>query len=249
VLADALARAELHGMTTNRDFLVTVLRHPEFLAGGADTGFLDRHDCTAPLVADARPYAAAAALAGQAARRAAARTLRTLPSGWRNNPSQLQTVAFDRHEVGYRFDRAGRLAELEVDGEPLAARLHACAPDLVDLEVDGVRRRYRVAPGAVNTDEGQADLQELPRFPAAAAGAAAGSLTSPMPGAVVRVLVEPGATVEAGSPLLVLEAMKMEHEVVAPVAGTVTELRVSPGTQVETGALLAVIEGAPPGTA
>ena len=112
-----------------------------------------------------------------------------------------------------------------------------------------MRRRYRVAPGAVNTEEGQVDLRELPRFPDAAAGAAAGSLTSPMPGAVVRVLVEAGATVEAGRPLLVLEAMKMEHEIVAPVAGTVTEVRVSQGSQVETGALLAVISDAPPDTA
>jgi propionyl-CoA carboxylase alpha chain len=63
-----------------------------------------------------------------------------------------------------------------------------------------------------------------------------------MPGAVVRVLVEAGAEVEARQPLLVLEAMKMEHEIVAPAAGTVTELRVQPGTQVETGAILAVIE-------
>jgi propionyl-CoA carboxylase alpha chain len=112
-LADALTRAELHGMTTNRDFLVRVLRHPEFLSGDADTGFLERHDLSAPLVADRRLAAAAAALAGQARRRAGTRTLRTLPSGWRNNPSQLQVTRFEGDlEVGYRFDRAGTLAEL-----------------------------------------------------------------------------------------------------------------------------------------
>jgi propionyl-CoA carboxylase alpha chain len=230
-------------MTTNRDFLVRVLRHPEFLEGEADTGFLDRHDLSAPLIADTRVAAAAAALAGQAARRARARTLATLPSGWRNNPSQLQVTRFDRHEVGYRFDRHGRLAELRIDGEPLdTPRLHTCTPELVDLEVAGVRRRHRVAPTAVNTDEGQVDLRELPRFPDPQQTAGAGSLVSPMPGAVVRVLVEAGAAVEAGRPLLVLEAMKMEHEVVAPVAGTVAELRVREGAQVEAGAVLAVIE-------
>jgi propionyl-CoA carboxylase alpha chain len=247
-LSDALARAELHGLATNRDLLVTVLRHPEFLAGGADTGFLGRRPCTAPLVGPegVRLAAAAAALAAQAERRVSARVLGTLPSGWRNNPSQAQVVRFDEGpEVRYRFDRHGRaLMELTVDGEPLAApRLHACAPDRVELEVDGVRRSYRVARGAVNTDEGQVDLHPAPRFadPAAAA-AAAGSLTSPMPGTVVRVAVQEGAAVEAGALLVVLEAMKMEHEVRAPAAGTVAELRVQAGSQVETGAVLVVVE-------
>jgi propionyl-CoA carboxylase alpha chain len=146
--------------------------------------------------------------------------------------------------VRYRFDRHGReLLELTVDGEPLGApRLRACAPDRVELELDGVRRTYRVAAGAVNTDEGQVDLRPAPRFadPAAAA-AAAGSLTSPMPGTVVRVGVQEGAAVEAGALLVVLEAMKMEHEVRAPAAGTVTELRVQAGSQVQLGAVLAVV--------
>jgi acetyl/propionyl-CoA carboxylase alpha subunit len=237
-------------MTTNRDFLVNVLRHPEFLAGGADTGFLERHACTEPLVADPRPAAAAHALAGQAARRAAARTLATLPSGWRNNPSQPQTVRYaEELEVGYRIARDGSLAELTVNGEPLAQPvLHACTAELVDLEIDGVRGRYAVAATAVNGPDGQVDLHELPRFADPTEAAHAGSLTSPMPGAVVRVLVEAGAEVQARQPLLVLEAMKMEHEIVAPLAGTVTELRVAQGAQVETGALLAVIEDVPPHT-
>jgi len=243
-LADALCRAEIHGMTTNRDFLVRVLRHPEFLEGRADTGFLERHDLSAALIQDRGLAAAAAALAGQAGRRAAGRVLGTLPSGWRNNASQLQTASFAGDlEVGYRFDRGGRLAELHVDGEPLAApRLHACTPDLVDLEVDGVRHRYRVSGTSVNTEQGQVDLQELPRFPDPTAAAHAGTLSSPMPGSVIRVMVDAGAEVVARQPLMVIEAMKMEHEIVAPAAGTVAELRVAEGSQVQTGAILAVID-------
>ena len=242
-LADALARARVHGMTTNRDFLVNVLRHPEFLAGEADTGFLERHDCSAPLVADARPYAAAHALAGQAARRRDARVLGSLPSGWRNNRSQLQTAHYQDLTVAYGFDRGGRLVELLIDGEPVADPVvHACTPGRVDLEIDGVRRTYSVTGEYVNTAEGQAHLVELPRFTDPAAALAAGSLTSPMPGTVLRVSVEEGAEVEARQPLLVLEAMKMEHEITAPAAGRVTELRVTAGSQVEAGAVLAVIE-------
>jgi acetyl/propionyl-CoA carboxylase alpha subunit len=241
-LADALARARVHGMTTNRDFLVNVLRHPEFLGGEADTGFLERHDCSAPLVPSRGLAAAAHALSRQALRRAEARVLSSLPSGWRNNPSQLQAAGYEGVEVGYAFDRHGRLAALEIDGERQDARLHRCSSEEVDLEVDGVRRTYFVSGEHVNTAEGQVDLVELPRFTDPAATLAAGSLTSPMPGTVLRVTVEEGAEVEARQPLLVLEAMKMEHEITAPAAGTVTELRVTAGTQVEAGAILAVIE-------
>jgi acetyl/propionyl-CoA carboxylase alpha subunit len=260
-LADALARAELHGTTTNRDFLVRVLRHPEFLAGGADTGFLERHDpaaLAAPLVGPEgrRRAAAAAALAGQAGRREAAHALRTLPSGWRNNPlEEPQPATFVAGEeeisVGYRFARGGSLARLRVGEQRLAEpRLHACTPDFVDLEVDGVRRRYRVtdpAEGAlvhVNTEEGQVDLLEKPRFTDPAEALEEGTLVAPMPGTVTRLMVRAGAEVAAGQPLLALEAMKMEHEFTAPADGVLAEVRVEEGSQVETGAVLAVVEAA-----
>jgi propionyl-CoA carboxylase alpha chain len=245
-LADALARAHLHGMKTNRDFLVRILRHPEFLAGNADTGFIERHDLTAPLIEDRSLPAAAAALAGQAHRRATTRALRTVPTGWRNNPSQLQTVAFEGGpEIGYRFDRHGRLAELEVNGEPLDdPRLHECSESRVVLEVAGARRTFDVASGTVNTADGQVDLAEAPRFTDPAAAPDVNSLASPMPGTVVRVMVTPGEQVAARQPLLTMEAMKMEHEIVAPTAGVITELRVSQGAQVAAGEILAVIDDA-----
>ena len=113
MLAGALSRARIHGLVTNRDLLVRVLRHPSFLAGATDTGFLDRHpEVFAPLVSgvDAVRFSClAAALAGAAGRRYG------VPSGWRNVASAAQAVAFDgptgRVEVGYRFDRAGNLTE------------------------------------------------------------------------------------------------------------------------------------------
>jgi acetyl/propionyl-CoA carboxylase alpha subunit len=260
-LADALARAEVHGTTTNRDFLVRVLRHAEFLAGRADTSFLDRHEpaeLAAPLVdADGRRRAAAAAaLARQAARRASARALRSLPSGWRNNPmDEPQPASFlasggEELRVGYRFARDGTLAVLRVDAEDLPeARLHACTPERVDLEVAGVRTRYAIAAGDdgrvwVNTDDGQVDLHEQPRFADPTEALEEGTLVAPMPGTVVRLLAQVGTEVGAGQPLLVLEAMKMEHEFAAPTDGTVTELRVEEGAAVEAGAVLAVVEEA-----
>ena len=255
-LADALRRSEIHGLTTNRDFLVRVLTHPEFASGDADTGFLDRHDAAGLsgtlLPSDERRCAAAAAaLAAQAARRHEARVLGTLPSGWRNNPSAAQRAAFTTSQgeelsVEYRMTRGG-LTVLRVQGQDLQEpRVHAATPEEVDLEVDGTRRRYRVSLGpggsvSVNTEQGQLDLMEAPRFPDASHAAQPGSLESPLPGRVIRVLVEAGATVEAGEPLLIVESMKMEHEIVAPSRGPLVELRVGEGQQVETGTVLAVI--------
>jgi propionyl-CoA carboxylase alpha chain len=126
--------------------------------------------------------------------------------------------------------------------------LHSAAAGEVDLILAGVRRRYRVRRHGnaveVNVPAGQCSLLELERFPDAARQDAPGSLLAPMPGKVIRVDATQGDEVAAGQPLLVLEAMKMEHEIVAPSAGVLTSLPVSVGDQVDAGTLLAAIEGA-----
>jgi biotin carboxyl carrier protein len=68
-----------------------------------------------------------------------------------------------------------------------------------------------------------------------------GVLKSPMPGKVVKVLVAEGDTIEAGAPLIVVEAMKMENELVAPNSGTVQKVHVKPGDTVEGGAKLVTV--------
>ncbi|MBL6278717.1 biotin/lipoyl-binding protein [Micromonospora fiedleri] len=256
-LAGALARAELHGVTTNRDLLVRVLRSPEFGATQVDTGFLDRHpEVLAPLLppAELPLVALAAALASAAARRADAPVLAGLPSGWRNVPAVPQVTRFTSGdggeiEVRYRLDRTGRLAHWSTTppepGEVPAVTLVEASPERVVLEVAGVRRAYRVhrvgSEVFVDGPDSAARLVESPRFPLPGAALAAGSLLAPLPGAVTRVHVEVGQQVAAGDLLLTLEAMKLEHPVFAPTDGVVTELPVPPGGQVDTGAVLAVV--------
>jgi propionyl-CoA carboxylase alpha chain len=271
-LAAALARARIHGLTTNRDLLVRVLRHPAFLAGETDTAFLEQHDLSAlaaPLADQAarRLSALAAALADAATRQARARVLGGLPSGWRNVPSQLQRKDYalpgtssghrrsgragesggpGRYEVGYRLTRGGLVTDGY--GDP---RLVSMAPDLVELEVAGVLRRFEIAsyPGLTCVDSalGPVALEPLSRFTDPASQAAAGSLLAPMPGTVARVGVSVGEHVAAGQPLLWLEAMKMEHVIAAPAAGVVIELPAAPGRQVEVGSVLAVVKHADEG--
>jgi propionyl-CoA carboxylase alpha chain len=249
-LARALQRAEIHGVTTNRDLLVGILREPEFLAGRTDTGYLTRHDPTAlgAGTAGGPVHAVAAALAAQAANRASARVLGGMPSGWRNVGGIPQRVAFTLGEqpleVTYTFHRSG--LEVAVNGEPLAVRLLRATPDAVELEVGGIRRAYAVHRvegwSFVDGPDGAAALAEVPRFADPNAAAHAGSLLAPMPGGVVRVLVAQGDAVSAGQALVVLEAMKMEHTVTAPVDGFVAGIAVGPGDQVDTGQVLAVVE-------
>jgi propionyl-CoA carboxylase alpha chain len=253
-LAAALARARLHGPRTNRDLLVRILRHPEFRRGATDTHFLERHDPVAlgaPLcdAAGERLHALAAALALQAARRAQAPVLASLPSGFRNVPSQDQEQAFEgaggRLDVHYRFSREGLRAG--VGGEALAPlRLHGASAESVDLEVAGVRRRFAVHRAGervyVDSELGASALRALPRFAEPEAELAAGSLLAPMPGLVTQVCVAVGDAVGKGDVLVVLEAMKMEQPIRAPYAGRVAELRAAAGQQVEAGVVLAVIE-------
>ncbi|MHC0429996.1 acetyl/propionyl/methylcrotonyl-CoA carboxylase subunit alpha [Streptomyces sp. O3] len=269
-LAGALERSRVHGPVTNRELLVRSLRHPEFAAGDVDTGFYARHldDLTASPPDGEAVAALAAALAD-----AASRTARggTRAGAWRNLPSQPQLKAYrgrtGDHEVRYWRTRDG----LTPDGHPDIRVLDA-TEHRVRLEVDGVQHRFEVtayddaADGHsrerghghghshgrvyVDTPTRSHTFTPRPRFPDPATGHQdPGSLLAPMPGTVVRVAdgLAEGDRVQAGQPLLWLEAMKMEHRVTAPASGTLTALHAEPGRQVEVGALLAVVhEEEPP---
>jgi acetyl/propionyl-CoA carboxylase alpha subunit len=295
LLASTLATARLHGIVTNRDLLVGALRSEAFGSGETDTAFLDRHPPaeltaaggSADPLAD-RLHAAVAVLAAQAERRATATVYPAVPSGWRNNPSQLQQVDLQPApppgpgatvSIAYRFDRAGSLDALEVDGDPLAgSRLWRCsrvervaATWLLDLEVDGVLRRFEAhrvgATWFVDSPLGHTELREPPaerlwttgsptsrdrlRSPTGGPGAgpggsgATGGMTvSPLPGVVRRVAVRVGDRVEAGTVLVVVEAMKTEHRIAATRTGTVRRVLVAEGREVAAGAIVVEFEEA-----
>ncbi len=174
MLASALDRARIHGPATNRGLLASVLRHPAFLAGQADTSLLDGYDLAGLVPGEqaCRLSAVAAALAGAAANRSAARVAGGLPSGWRNVVSQPQRTAFDgprgRIEVAYRWQRDGITA----------------VPHEGKTTGPGVTDQGAAAPGAAAPG-------------AAAPGAAAPGVTGAEvagPGAADPDAVEPGAT-------------------------------------------------------
>ncbi|MGW0748413.1 ATP-binding protein [Streptomyces sp. NPDC002587] len=246
-LAHALAGARIHGLTTNRELLVRSLRHPEFTAGRLDTRFYDRH---LPALTEAAPDATLSALAAALAEAAPApgAPLATRLGGWRNVRSQPQTR---------RYTAAGTApTEYTVRYHPVdhpGVRVLAASPTLVTLEVEGIRRVFHVKQnsnkGEVYVDSalcGSHTLTPVPRFADPQDRTEPGSLLAPMPGTVVRVAegLAPGSPVTAGQPLLWLEAMKMEHRILAPASGTLTALHAATGQQVEFGALLAVVQEA-----
>ena len=259
-LERALRHARVHGVTTNLGLLAAILAEPEFLAGRTDTGYLTRHDPAALAAPPGEPVAAvhalAAALARQAANRAAAPVLSTLPSGWRNVPSARHHAEYVAGgsgaslTVAYRVDGPDVLATVNDAAPGAVIVIRDCTAELADLEIDGIRRRYRVQ--RVPDDSGAVQvyvsgpgtsvtLTEVTRLADPSAAAAAGSLLAPMPAMVIAVTTTAGDQVTAGQPLVVLEAMKMQHSVLAPADGVVAEVRVKEGDQVNTGQVLAVM--------
>jgi acetyl/propionyl-CoA carboxylase alpha subunit len=275
-LARALARAQVHGVTTNRDLLAGVLHEAEFRAGLIDTGYLDRHD---PAKLGAPPdgevlalHAGAAALAGQARRRAGTTVLPGIPPGWRNvrADDQVTTYTWAGQEVEVRYQAGRSGVRVWVGGQPLpgltahavtvhgvtadGAAGHGAAPGeagftVVDMTAGGIRRRVSVhrvgSVDYVDSPLGASVLTEVERFPVRPPLAEPGSLLAPMPGTVVRIAVTPGERIAAGAPVVVIEAMKMEHTVRAPGGGVVTEVGVHEGQAVDAGTRLARVEREP----
>ena len=258
-LASALERMRIHGVTTNRDFLVNVLRSDPFLDGDTTTHFIEVHrpPRTRAVTAEAlRAALVATALVGQARNRASAKSLRGIPSGWRNNPSQMQELRFrhDGQEVPVRYlrQRDGRFA-FEVGEHRGRARLLTLEGDRASVEIDGVREVVTVVRAGrdawVQGALGEVHLVEIPRFPEAEIEAVAGGHNAPMPGKILAVHVKAGDRVARGQLVIVLEAMKMEHRILAAADGVVREIRAHVGGQVEAGQLLLVIEGEEEGEA
>jgi propionyl-CoA carboxylase alpha chain len=247
LLAGSLSRARLHGVATNRELLVAVLREDEFAAGAIDTGYLDRHPygelVPGPSAAARMVHPLAAALAGQAARRAAAPVLASLPSGFRNNPSAPQSVAYQRDagqrgagqpgadqgggdpvEVTYRIGRDSVTAT--VAGEPVPeVTVLSAAPAPAGPVGGGPRRAGEVTQVGLVCG-GVRRIVEVRRIGSVSyVDSVLGhdALTE------VERFPDPAAAVHAGSLL-------------APMPGTVVRVDVAAGDTVEAGAAMVTIE-------
>jgi acetyl-CoA/propionyl-CoA carboxylase biotin carboxyl carrier protein len=244
-LRAGLRATEILGVTTNLGFLQRLLADPDVVAGRLDTGLVERK---ADLAADEIPADVLVAAVLERAltlEPAGSPDPWDIPGGWRIGEPAWTTWTIGDTEVRLR----GRADSAEViigDAPPTTASARWERDHLV-LTHAGTTRAYACArDGAVlwlGIDGRAWPLPETERLSVGGADTAVadGPLTSPMPGTVLAVRVAEGDPVTAGTPLLVVEAMKMEHTITARVDGVVAQLYVRPGQQVALDEPLAVV--------
>ncbi len=262
-----LCELAVGGLTTNRDFLLSVLENEAFRQGNVDTSFVQRlfpaGRRTHPVdrgVLELHAVAATLHLFDQR-RQEPGPAPAGVPSGWRNNRWRPQEQLFDieGERIRARYVTEARdcfAIEVSAEGQSheetrsYAARLLEASGGLLIVEIDDVRRRFRIGwhrskqrsqhlsvhgLGRVN------ELTVIPRFPTRQASAVAGGCAAPMTGRVVQVAVAKGDAVTAGTTLVVLEAMKMEHQLQADVDGVVEAVNVEAGQLVDPDDVLVVV--------
>ena len=251
-LVGALGHTAVLGVPTNTAFLRALLGDPDVVAGRLDTGLIERRGEVLTAAGPVPPHAYAAAALYELLEAEPAGPVVDrwdVPDGWRlGEPAwtvrRLQAAGGDPVTVRVR----GRAADAEVrvgDADPVRASA-ARDDDGLAVTLDGVTARYAVVHSGgqvwLAADGRVVALREHERLHSTVEGAAGdGAVTAPMPGTVTLVQAAVGDRVEAGAPLLVVEAMKMEHVLTAPLAGTVTELGVTAGQQVRLDERVAVV--------
>jgi 3-methylcrotonyl-CoA carboxylase alpha subunit len=257
-LADACREVEVWPVRTNAGFLARCLDHPRFVEGDVDTGFIGAEEATliaAPV--SARALAGAAGLIGLDADAAAFDAPDAELAPWRaglfgfrmNAPAEARAALHHgdsvhavtlNGELGWH----GRQSSFDVSGDFGTARVYG-EPDLVVVDGEVVSALTPDAERIVVFDDGDVIEFRRRKASAGAAGSASdGGLRAPMPGKIVAAPARAGDAVTKGQPIVVLEAMKMEHALTAPFDGVVAEFNVAVGDQVTDAAVLAVVKTA-----
>jgi propionyl-CoA carboxylase alpha chain len=251
-LTRALDALELDELETNRSLLSAVLNDATFVIGDAGIDYLDRRpDLRVATLSDDTRHRHAAAAAFALLHSRSRRSLVPVPAaGWRNVGAALHVDTFTDGggSVDVRVPRMDQPANVLVDGDWREVGSAVVTDEVVDLTSDGLRRRYRVRltphSAEVNGPEGQSSFARRAEDDADDRAGTAGECRAPLPGAITKVLVAVGDTVNDGDGLVVLEAMKMEHTLRASGAGNVGQVFCTTGQQVDVGDLLVVVDPA-----
>ncbi len=262
-MRQALADYRVAGVTTNIDFLARLVACPAFAGADLDTGLIERQKDflfpePQPVPRDALLVAAVGELLWeQHSARQAAQTSGDPWSpwhgrdGWRMNLTTSRILGFKEGDsvVELHVRYVGEAWRITLNGETTEARGRKLEGDRFAVELDDRRllaslvamedKRHVFLNGATYLLQ-----RDDPLHLVEAGGAQGGGLTAPMPGKVVALLAQPGQTVDKGTPLLILEAMKMEHTITAPAAGVVKAFCYAAGEQVSDGAALVEFEAA-----
>ncbi|HJL95471.1 MAG TPA: biotin carboxylase N-terminal domain-containing protein [SAR86 cluster bacterium] len=248
-LALALQSLHIGGVITNRDFLVASLRSKHFHKGLTTSDFIEKAKPQRSVILKGQQLeqvVTAAALWIQGENRNNASLLKNAPSGWRNSRLPRQKISFEYSDkeinVTYKANRDGSF-DLN---ENTKANILKWTTTGIDLEVNNTRFFSKVTRKkddlVVHGPWGDALLKILPRFTLPGSELQAGGLVAPMPGKVIDLKVKVGSKVKKGDTLVILEAMKMEHQVKAIEDGKVTKVLINKDDQLENGALLMIVE-------
>jgi len=248
-LALALQSLHIGGVITNRDFLVASLRSKHFHKGLTTSDFIEKAKPQRSVILKGQQLeqvVTAAALWIQGENRNNASLLKNAPSGWRNSRLPRQKISFEYSDkeinVTYKANRDGSF-DLN---ENTKANILKWTTTGIDLEVNKTRFFSKVTRKnddlVVHGPWGDALLKILPRFTLPGAELQAGGLVAPMPGKVIDLKVKVGSKVKKGDTLVILEAMKMEHQVKAIEDGKVTQVLIKKDDQLENGALLMIVD-------
>ncbi|NUU01670.1 acetyl-CoA carboxylase biotin carboxylase subunit [Herbaspirillum robiniae] len=250
-MSRALAQYQVVGLATNIGFLQRLVAGAAFSQADLDTGLIERHHETlfpapaAPAL-ETLAFAAVAVLNEEGSKSDKADPWSSA-NGWRMNGKLLRALEFTgdagaaRLQLEYAGD--GNSWTLLAGGASHALRIESAASGACSITLDGRLLRADVVREGelLHVFDGRAQRSLRYADPMAHAGhseAEGGRLTAPMPGKIVAVLVEKGGSVDKGAPLLIMEAMKMEHTIAAPADGTVEDLLYAVGDQVAEGAQL-----------
>jgi len=244
-LAHGLRNLFAPGVQTNREFLIRAIEHSDFSSGSYHTGFVDEHlnelitqkDPTKDLIA-----ASVVALYLSRRRQSEASILPNVQASYRNNPfrdpSVKLQVSDDVFDISWR--PAGNEAFAISCGDWQASvQLVSFEPGSIRASIDGTQRVFRIAEAGdqffVQSSSASRVVTRLPRYPQSHSASEHESAYAPMPGQVLKILVEVGQHVSAGDALVILEAMKMEQTLRAATDGVVEAVLVKQGDVVAPG--------------
>ncbi len=256
-LRKALAETKIVGVTTNVGFLSAITGHRAFEAGGVDTGFIERHATDlfpAPAQADDETLILALLALLLERKEQAREDARYSPdpyspwhfrNGWRLNDDSHHVFRLkdgDR-EIALMVHYRCEGYVIDLPSGPVAAQGAKAPSGEIIADIDGRRISGTVVlDGQEVTVIGPSATHRLtlidPVTTLADEDSLGGGLVAPMPGKIIQIMVEEGGEVVKGTPLMVLEAMKMEHTIAAPADGIVQQLRFRVGDQVDEGAEL-----------
>jgi acetyl/propionyl-CoA carboxylase alpha subunit len=243
-LVYALTRFTMLGVQTNREFLIRALEHPELQSGGYHTGFVGAHleELIRKRTGEDALFAAVAAVYLHKKRQLEAALLPNIAPNYRNNPfrdpSIKLEIAGDAFLVSWRASTGDEFAVACGDWQA-TLRLVSFARGRVQVSIDGLQQNFWIAEANdrlfLQCAGSTKVITRLARYPRSPVASEHESAFAPMPGQVLKILVEVGQHVSTGDALVILEAMKMEQTLRASADGVVDAVHVRPGDVVAPG--------------